>query len=79
MKIVEFFNMGLFICKIEILIFCKDRVLTNAKYEDFNFKNKKSHVKKFYNFQLFVDFSTDSDCLAIKFSKSGFKYAYIFV
>ncbi len=53
--------------------------MTNAKIEGFKLKNKKSYVKKIYNFQLFVDFSTDSDCLAIKFSKSGFKYGYIFV
>ena len=71
--------MGLFILEIEILIFCICQNTIFAKNEDFNFASKKSHVKKFYNFQLFVDFSTDSDCLAIKFSKSGFKYAYIFV
>ena len=71
--------MVLYIFEIEMLIFCKNRFLANAKNEDFNFENKKSHVEKFYNFQLFVDFSTDSECLAVKFFKSGFKYAYIFV
>ena len=41
----------------------------NAKLEGSNFKNEKSHVKKFYSFQLFVNFSTDSDSPAIKFKK----------
>ena len=71
--------MGLYIFEIEILIFCICQKTIFAKNEDFNLENKKSNVKKFYNFQLFVHFSTDSECLAIKFSKSGFKYAYIFV
>ena len=79
LKIVEFFNMGLFIFEIEILIFCKNRFLANAKSEDFHFENKKSHVEKIHNFQLFLDFSTDLECLLVKFFKSGFKYAYIFV
>ena len=57
----------------------KNWSFVKCNIEDFNFTNKMSHVKKFYNFQLFVDFSTDSECLAVKFLKSGFKYAYIFV
>jgi len=76
---MDFFNMGLFIFEMEILTFCICQKTIFAKNEDFNFENKKSHVEKFYNFQLFVDFSTDSECLAVKFFKSGFKYAYIFV
>ena len=71
--------MGLFILEIDILIFCIWQKTIFAKNEHFNFENKKSHVKKFYNFQLFVGFSTDSECLAIKFFESGFKYAYTFV
>ena len=33
--------------------------MANAKIEVFNFRNKKSHVEKFFSFQYFVDFSTD--------------------
>ena len=51
----------------------------DAKIEDFNFKNKKSHVDKIYSFQLFVNFSTDSDSPLVKFYKTGSKYANIFV
>ena len=46
--------------------------VADAKVEDFNLKNKKSHVEKMYNFQLFVDFSTDSISPAIKFIKTVF-------
>ena len=38
-----------------------------------------SHVKKFISFQVFVNFSTDSDSHAIKFFKTGFKYAYLYI
>ena len=44
-----------------------------------NVKNEKSHVKKFFIFQLFVNFSTNSDNSAIKFYRTGSKYAYIFI
>ena len=44
-----------------------------------NVKNEKSHVKKFFIFQLFVNFSTDSDSSAIKFFRTGSKYAYTFI
>ena len=71
--------MGLFIFEIEMLIFCKNHFLANAKNEDFNFENIKYRVEKIHNFQLFLDFLTDSECLAIKLSKTGFKYAYIFL
>ena len=50
----------------------------DAKIEDFNFKNKKSHVDKSYSFQLFVHFSTDSESPEFKFFESGFKYSYMF-
>ena len=53
--------------------------LANAKIEGSNVKNEKSHVKKFFSFQLFVNFSTDSDSSAIKFFRTGSKYAYIFI
>ena len=53
--------------------------MANARIEDFNFKNEKSQVKNFYNFQLFVTFSPDSDSSAIKFFRTGSKYAYIFI
>ena len=53
--------------------------LADAKIEDFSFINKKSHVDKIYNFQLFVDFSTDLKSPAIKFLKTGFKSVYIFL
>ena len=39
----------------------------------------KSHKSQFYSFQLFVNFSTDSDSSAIKFFRTGSKYAYIFI
>ena len=42
-----------------------------------NVKNEKSHVKKFFIFQLFVNFSTDSDSSEIKFFRTGSKYTYI--
>ena len=45
----------------------------NAKIEDFNFKNEKSHVDKIYSFQLFVNFLIDSESPAIKFFKTGFR------
>jgi hypothetical protein len=47
--------------------------LANAKIEGSNFKNEKSHVKKFCSFQLFVNFST------AKKSLTGSKYANIFI
>ena len=50
----------------------------DAKIEDFNFKNKKSHVDKSYSCQFFVRFSTDSKSLEIKFFESGFKYSDMF-
>ena len=53
-------------------------VLRNAKIEVFNFRNKKSHVEKFYSFQYFVDFSTDLDSLDLKFFRAGPKFAHIF-
>ena len=53
-------------------------VLTNAKIEVFNFRNKKSHVEKFYSFQYFVDFSTDLDSPDLKFFRTGPKFAHIF-
>ena len=49
----------------------KSSFLANARIEDFNFKNEKSQVKKFFNFQLFVTFSPDSDSSAIKFFRIG--------
>ena len=52
--------------------------LANAKIEVFNFRNEKSHVKKFYSFQNFVDFSTDSDSPALKFFRTGLRFAHIF-
>ena len=57
----------------------KNWSFVKCNIEDFNFKNKMSHVKKFYNFQLFVDFSTDLKSPAIKFFKTGFKYPYLFI
>ena len=48
-------------------------VLTNAKIEVFDFRNKKAHVEKFYSFQYLVDFSTD-----LKFFRPGPKFAHIF-
>ena len=53
--------------------------LADAKMEDFNFTNEKSHVDKIYSFQFFVDFSTDLKSLAIKFFKTGFKHPFIFI
>ena len=53
--------------------------LPNAKIEVFNFRNEKSHVKKLYSFQYFVNFSTDSGSAALKFFRTGFRYAHIFV
>ena len=52
--------------------------LANAKIEVFNFRNKKSHVGKFYSFQYFVDFSTDFDSPDLKFFRTGPKFAHIF-
>ena len=40
---------------------------------------EKSHVKKFYSFQLFVNLSTDSDSPEIKFFRTGSNHADIFV
>ena len=53
--------------------------LADAKIEDFNFKNKKSHVNKIYSFQFLAHFLTDSESPEIKFFKSGSKYSYMFV
>jgi hypothetical protein len=53
-------------------------VLANAKIEVFNFRNKKSHVEKFYSFQYFVDFSTDLDSPVLKFFRTGPRFAHIF-
>ena len=53
-------------------------VLTNAKIEVFNFRNKKSHVEKFYSFQYFVDFSTALDSPDLKFFRTGPRFAHIF-
>ena len=53
--------------------------LADAKIEDFNFKNKMSHVDKIYSFKFFEHFSTDSESPNIKFFKSGFKYSYMVV
>ena len=50
----------------------------DAKIEDFNFKNKKSHVDKSYSFQFFVHFSTDSESPELKFIESGFRYSDMF-
>ena len=50
----------------------KNWSFVKCNIEDFNFKNKMSHVKKFYNFQFFVNFLTDFNSLAIKFFKNGF-------
>jgi hypothetical protein len=41
--------------------------LADAKIEDFNFKNKKSHVDKIYSFQLLAHFLTDLESPEIKF------------
>ncbi len=53
--------------------------LANAEIEGSNFKNKKSHIKKFFIFELFVNFSTDSDSSAINFFRTGSKHAYTFI
>ena len=53
-------------------------VLTNAKIEVFNFRNKKSHVEKFYSFQYFVDFSTDLDSPVLNFFRAGLRFVPIF-
>ena len=53
-------------------------VWANANIEVFNFRNKKSHVEKFYSFQYFVDFSTDLDSPDLKFFRTGPKFAHIF-
>ena len=55
--------------------------LADSKIEGSNFKNEKSHVKKFYScsVQHFVNFSTDSNSPAIKFFKTGSKYADIYL
>ena len=54
-------------------------ILADAKIEDFNFINGKSHVDKIYSFQFFVDFTTDLKSPAIKFFKTGYKYPYLFI
>ena len=51
--------------------------LADAKIEDFNFKNKKSHVDKIYSFQFLAHFLTDSESPEIKFFKSGSKYMFV--
>ena len=55
----------------------KSGFLVNAKIEGPNVNNEKSHVKKFFIFQLFVNFSTDSDSSEIKSFRTGFKYTYV--
>ena len=57
----------------------KSGFLADAKIEDFNFKNKKSHVDKIYSFQLSAHFLTDSESPEIKFFESGSKYSSMFV
>ena len=57
----------------------KSGFLENDKIEGSNAKNEKSYVKKFFIFQLFVNFSTDSDSSEIEFFRTGSKYTYIFI
>ena len=57
----------------------KSGFLADAKIEDFNFINEKSHVDKIYSFEFFVDFSADLKSPAIQFLKTGFKYPYLLV
>ena len=49
----------------------KSEFFGKYKNEDINFKNEMSCIKKFYSFQLFVDFSTDLESPDIKF---GFRF-----
>ena len=51
----------------------KNGFLSNVK------KETKSHMFSFFSFQLLVDFLNDSKSPAIKFFRTGFGYAYIFV
>ena len=57
----------------------KSGFLVDAKIEDFNLINEKSHVDKIYSFQFFVDFSADLKSPAIQFLKTGFEYPYLFI
>ena len=57
----------------------KSGFLADAKIEDFNFINEKSHVDKIYSFQFFVDFSIDLKSHTIIYFKTGFKYPYLFI
>ena len=45
----------------------KSEFFGKYKNEDIDFKNEMSCIKKFYSFQLFVDFSTDLKSPDIKF------------
>ena len=62
-------------------LFLKIRCLRSRKaYCSYNSKktpDKKSHMKKLFNFYYFGNISTDSECPAIKFSKTGLIYPYI--
>ena len=61
---------------LNLTVQAKVDFLANAEIEGSNFKNKKSHIKKFFIFELFVNFSTDSDSSAINFFRTGSKHAY---
>ena len=53
--------------------------MADAKIEDFNFINEKSHVYKIYSFQFFVDFSTDLDRPANKHFRTDFTHTYLYI
>ena len=52
----------------------KSEFFGKYKNEDIDFKNEMSCIKKFYSFQLFVDFLTDLKSPDIKFFKNGFRF-----
>ena len=52
----------------------KSEFFGKYKNEDIDFKNEMSCIKKFYSFQLFVDFSTDLKSPDIRFFKNGFRF-----
>ena len=57
----------------------KNWSFVKCNIEDFNFKNKMSHVKKFYYFQLFVNFLTDLIALQSIFLKMvSIKHIYLY-